>query len=79
MSAPLSYTEQLPPYDLAPWVACFWQIAGGIADGTCVRHRVLPDGCTDILFDLDGCRRAGGIPADVVGPLVAARCKKGDN
>jgi AraC-like DNA-binding protein len=73
MSSPLSYSELLPPYDLAPWVACFWQIAGGIADGTSVLHRVLPDGCADLLFDLDSCRRAGGAPADIVGPMSSAQ------
>ena len=72
MTSSLSYSEYLPPNDLAPWVACFWQIAGGIPDGTSVLHRVLPDGCADLLFDLEGCRRAGGTPADIVGPMSSA-------
>jgi AraC-like DNA-binding protein len=73
MASPLSYTEHQPPNDLAPWVACFWQIAGGIADGTSVLHRVLPDGCADLLFDLEGSRVVGGTPADIVGPMSSAQ------
>jgi AraC-like DNA-binding protein len=73
MASPLSYTEHPPPNDLAPWVACFWQITGGIAGGTSVLHRVLPDGCADLLFDLEGSRGAGRTPADIVGPMSSAQ------
>jgi AraC-like DNA-binding protein len=71
----LTYTELLPPSDLAPWVACFWQIAGaGVGDS--VLHRVLPDGCADLLLDLDGCRRAGRASVKVVGPMSTAQVFK---
>jgi AraC-like DNA-binding protein len=73
MAFPLTYTEYRPPIDLAPWIACFWQIAGEIADGAPVLHRVLPDGCADVLFDLESTRRSGGTPADLVGPMSAAQ------
>jgi hypothetical protein len=64
---PLTYTEHRPPSDLKPWVACFWQIVGTVAGDTPSQHRVLPDGCADVLFDLAGTRRFGGMTAVVVG------------
>jgi AraC-like DNA-binding protein len=42
------YLEIPPTAALRPWVECFWTIrdeAGG-------EHRVLPDGCADLVFDL---------------------------
>jgi AraC-like DNA-binding protein len=73
MAFALTYTEHRPPSDLTPWIACFWQIVGGIGDGPPVLHRVLPDGCADLLFDLEGTRRIGGTPADLVGPMSGAQ------
>jgi hypothetical protein len=73
MAFPLTYTEYRPPIDLAPWIACFWQIAGEVAGGAPRLHRVLPDGCADILFDLESTRRSGGTPADLVGPMSDAQ------
>jgi AraC-like DNA-binding protein len=67
----LSYTELRPSSDLAPWIACFWQITGA-GTGESVVHRVLPDGCTDLLLDLEGCR-AGGASTEVVGPMSTAQ------
>src|SRR5689334_22782721 len=64
-----TYTEYLPPRDLAPWVACFWRIVGHSID---VRHRVLPDGCADLLFDLEGARGPGGASTDLIGPMSTA-------
>lgn len=65
-----TYTEYLPPADLAPWVACLWRIAGRAVD---VRHRVLPDGCADLLFDLEQARGQGGASSDLIGPMSIAR------
>jgi AraC-like DNA-binding protein len=66
------YQEHSPPADLRAWVQCLWTMESLAADpGT---HRVLPDGCIDILFDV-----AGGQPGEgyVVGmmtrPLLVAR------
>jgi len=66
---PLAYSERLPPHDLAPWVACFWRISGHAVD---FQHRVLPDGCADLLFDLERVRCVGGATADLIGPMSAA-------
>jgi AraC-like DNA-binding protein len=59
-----AYVEYRPPADLAAWVACFWQIVGGDADGGMVAHRVLPDGCADLVFE------AGSTA--LVGPMSSA-------
>ncbi|ADO70916.1 AraC family transcriptional regulator [Stigmatella aurantiaca] len=48
-SAP-SYIEVLPRPPLAPYVQCFWALTGHASPG--LSHRVLPDGCIDILVDL---------------------------
>jgi AraC-like DNA-binding protein len=42
------YAEIPPTAALRPWVDCFWTIRDE-ADG---EHRVLPDGCADLVFDL---------------------------
>jgi len=70
---PLVYKEHRPPSDLAHWVACFWQITGGSANDSPVPHRVLPDGCADLLFDINRARCIGGTPAEVVGPMSNAQ------
>ena len=65
----LTYNEYAPPKDLALWVACFWRIAGGDAGCAPVSHRVLPDGCADLLFDLQGTITS----AELVGPMSTAQ------
>lgn len=50
------YREYFPGADLAPYLHCFWSSAGGgMDDGSLV----IPDGCMDILFILDGQTVAG--------------------
>jgi AraC-like DNA-binding protein len=72
MSSPLIYTEYPASRDLARWVACFWKIEGVVGPGSVVLHRVLPDGCADVLYEIETARRAGGNPAVVVGPISSA-------
>lgn len=48
------YAEHAAPADLAPWVACFWTRLATPDAGVPVTHRVLPDGCVDILVTFDG-------------------------
>jgi len=50
MSLP-TYTEYRPPADLSAWVSCLWRINCNIADGRMLAHRVLPDGCADLVFE----------------------------
>ena len=61
------YTEYKPPRDLALWVGCFWRIVGHATDGASFQHRVLPDGCADVLFDL------AGASVELVGPMTVAQ------
>jgi AraC-like DNA-binding protein len=70
---PLAYVERQPPTDLAPWIACFWQIVGRASGETMVPHRVLPDGCADLLFDLVASRRTGATPTGLIGPMSGAQ------
>ena len=46
------YTEHSPPPDLAPYVSCFWTglVAERDTETPRTEHRVLPDGCVDIVF-----------------------------
>lgn len=69
----LVYEEHRPPPDLSPWVACFWQITGASVDDSPVSHRVLPDGCADLLFDIGSIRHRGGTAADLIGPMSNAQ------
>lgn len=62
------YTEYRPPRDLIPWVACLWRISGCASEATPVQHRVLPDGCTDLLFNL-----SAGVAIKLVGPMSTAQ------
>ncbi|HEY4218966.1 MAG TPA: AraC family transcriptional regulator [Gemmatimonadaceae bacterium] len=69
-TVPVGYAEHAPPEDLASWVACFWtrRVAAGFDMPS--THRVLPDGCVDILvsFGTDG----DGVGATNGGELTAA-------
>lgn len=44
---PEGYSELAPPPDLAAWLECVWTRKAGAPEAV---HRVLPDGCVDILF-----------------------------
>src|SRR5690349_17466514 len=45
---PVPYVEIAPSPALRPWVECFWTRSDAAPSGT---HRVLPDGCADLVFD----------------------------
>ena len=64
----MGYAELLPrPGPLAPLVACTWAISGpGQA------HRVLPDGCIDVLVLGSRTGHGGSEPARVVGTMRRA-------
>jgi AraC-like DNA-binding protein len=59
-SIPDGYAEHAPPPDLAAWVVCAWTRLLPESVNEAV-HRVVPDGCTDILF---GFGRAEGRRAE---------------
>lgn len=58
----MRYREQAPPASLAPWVECAWTIDPGPALDP---HRVLPDGCIDLLWS-----STQGV--HVIGPMTRA-------
>ncbi|HVT15971.1 MAG TPA: helix-turn-helix transcriptional regulator [Thermoanaerobaculia bacterium] len=66
------YREYAPPADLRDWVQCIWTM-DSMAPGP-RSHRVLPDGCIDILFEVAA---GSAVESFVVGmmtrPLVVER------
>jgi AraC-like DNA-binding protein len=73
MRVPEGYTEHTPPADLARHVICAWtRLVAPAFDGAV--HRVLPDGCADVLFMFGrpGERGSGFVEASVVGPMTKA-------
>ncbi len=60
------YTEHAPAPALRPHVACYWTLRGVATAATA--HRVLPDGCLDLLFDLG----TGSPAARVIGVMTTA-------
>lgn len=60
----MPYVEIAPSAALRPWVECFWTRND---DAPSREHRVLPDGCADLIFDL----RAGksGVVGTMTKPL----------
>ncbi|WP_375755209.1 DUF6597 domain-containing transcriptional factor [Corallococcus exercitus] len=62
----MRYVEVKPCAALAPYVQCYWalELSGAVPVGV---HRVLPDGCLDILVDL-----TDGVGVRVVGAMRAA-------
>lgn len=62
------FREFFPPAALAPYVSRFWTTTGGDAHGLPLCSRVLPDGCTDLLFDLSSSPQAL-----VIGPMLQPR------
>ena len=64
---PAGYFEHDPPADLAGHVVCFWTRAPeGPADALAPRiHRVLPDGCVDIVIGFSGSGSSGARSLEV--------------
>lgn len=82
-SIDVPYTEVAPPPDLAPYVDRFWFRTRLRADPS-RQHRVLPDGCVDVLVHADtGTARVVGtmtralVVAERPGALIAVRFKPG--
>ncbi|MBZ4374478.1 helix-turn-helix domain-containing protein [Corallococcus sp. AS-1-6] len=81
----MRYVEASPCAALAPYVQCYWalELSGAAPVGV---HRVLPDGCLDILVDLtDGAgprvvgamRTAEVVPLSARASFVAVRFRPG--
>lgn len=63
-----TYLEHAPPAALAPYVECFWSRAESREAPDLPRsHRVIPDGCVDVVLTLDG-----RVHAEAVGAMTRA-------
>lgn len=74
----MSYSETAPPPDLASLVECFWRIDGAVSE-----HRVLPDGCIDIILMNGEARVVGTMTHAIVAatsaePIVGVRFRPGE-
>jgi AraC-like DNA-binding protein len=61
------YREQAPSSALRPYVACYWTVTA--TEGLVPAHRVLPDGCMDLLLRVGS---DGNVEANVVGTMTCA-------
>jgi AraC-like DNA-binding protein len=59
-SIPGGYAEHAPPPDLAAHVVCFWTRVADPAPRDTI-HRVLPDGCVDIVLEFGAKSRGAGM------------------
>lgn len=62
------FNEYLPTLLLRSLVYTYWTYFGPIKSGH-LKHRVLPDGCTDLMFSV----RENGVEAVFVGPMLSHR------
>ena len=62
----VGYAEHPPSAALRRHVACFWTLSGQAG-----AHRVLPDGCMDLLFDLGAPRDQGRVIGTMTHAIVA--------
>jgi AraC-like DNA-binding protein len=73
MPGPTAYRDYAPGPALAATVECFWSSKGAARSGPS-EHRVLPDGCMDILFDF---RAEVRPPVTLVGTMSRALVVEG--
>jgi AraC-like DNA-binding protein len=65
----IRYEEQLAPAPLQPWVVAIWQIRGDSESSATGAHRVLPDGCVDLMFDRNSALLVGPMTRAVIAPI----------
>ncbi len=69
------YAEHAPSAPLRPYVECYWTRTGSAAG----IHRVLPDGCIDIVFNLgEGARERSAVVGTMTRPLLVAASGRQD-
>ena len=75
--------EYLPPAPLSSFVECFWLRSTDPDGHGAAPHRVLPDGCLDIVFSTRGAVVVGAmtrpllVPAREASPLLGVRFRPG--
>ncbi|MCI0432961.1 MAG: helix-turn-helix domain-containing protein [Gemmatimonadetes bacterium] len=73
----IGYTEIEASPALTSEVECFWTVRGGTTDGQYLAHRVLPDTCIDLVFQLSDAPiwvsgPAHGFRSFIVGTMTSA-------
>jgi len=65
--------EYLPSKHLQPYISRYWIMRSKIDLEEPILHRVIPDGCSDIIFDLNGhsYREVGSIVGTMTKPIFA--------
>ncbi len=65
--------QYLPGEHLQPYVSCYWTMTSEVELEEPILHRVVPDGCVDIIFDLCGhsYREAASIAGTMTKPIFA--------
>ncbi|MHC4622420.1 MAG: AraC family transcriptional regulator [Planctomycetota bacterium] len=65
--------QYIPAGHLRPCVDCYWTMTSETALQAAVPHRVVPDGCVDIIFDLNGASspQAASIVGTMTRPIIA--------
>jgi len=71
---PVSFREFAPSRPLRPYVVCFWNGDKRACQPSSYAHCVLPDGCSDIIFDL----QPDSPGAVVIGPMCRPRLVASD-
>jgi len=69
----IRYREYAPGKHLQPYISCYWTMTSEIELEKPIPHRVIPDGCADIIFDLNehSYRQAGSIVGTMTKPIFA--------
>jgi AraC-like DNA-binding protein len=67
----ITYQEQPAPAPLQPWVVAIWQIRGDGESRVSGAHRVLPDGCVDLMFDRNSALLVGPMTRALIAPIFA--------
>ena len=69
----LHYREYTPGKHLQPYISCYWTMTSEIELDKPIPHRVIPDGCADIIFDLNehSYRKAGSVVGTMTKPIFA--------
>ncbi len=62
-----------PGEHLRPYICCYWTMTSPAELNEPISHRVIPDGCVDIIFDLHGSSygEAASIVGTMTGPIFA--------
>ena len=65
--------EYVPCEYLQPYISCYWTMTSEIELEEPILHRVIPDGCIDIIFDLNerSYRQASSIVGTMTKPIFA--------